>query len=132
MIRFLLTVAVQLVASAIGLIVAAWILEDMSLSGAAFLVSVAVFTVTTAVVQPFTMKMAVKHAQALLGATALATTFIGLLVTKLLTDGLSIREFETWLLATLIVWFAALMATFVAPILLAKWGLTQLREAKRN
>lgn len=132
MVRFLLLVAIQLVASAIGLLVAAWLVDGLSLSVGAFFIAVAVFAATTAVVQPFVMKVTLKHAQAFLGATALVTTFIGLLVTKLLTDGLTIRGFNTWLLGTLVVWFATLIATLLAPILLAKWGFNQLREAKQN
>lgn len=127
MIRMLVSLLIQLAASAIGLIVAAVILDDMTLSGSAFIIAVAIFTLTTAIVNPFVMKMAVKQAQALLGASALITTFIGLLVTHLLSDGLSIRGLSTWLFATLVVWLVSLLAAVFIPIILVKRGVESAR-----
>lgn len=127
MIRMLVSLLIQLAASAIGLIVAAAILDDMTLSGSAFIIAVAIFTLTTAIVNPFVMKMAVKQAQALLGASALITTFIGLLVTHLLSDGLSIRGLSTWLFATLVVWLVSLLAAVFIPIILVKRGVESAR-----
>lgn len=128
MIRMLVSLLIQLAASAIGLIVAAVILDDMTLSGSAFIIAVAIFTLTTAIVNPFVMKMAVKQAQALLGASALITTFIGLLVTHLLSDGLSIRGLSTWLFATLVVWLVSLLAAVFIPIILVKRGVESARS----
>ena len=51
MATFLLLVAIQLVASAIGLLVAAWLVDGLSLSVGAFFIAVAVFAATTATVQ---------------------------------------------------------------------------------
>jgi low temperature requirement protein LtrA len=127
MIRFLISVVIQLTASAIGLIAAALILDDMSLSGAAFFVAVAIFTVTTAIINPFIMKMALKQAQALLGASALITTFVGLLITTIISDGLKISGASTWLFATLIVWLASLLAAVIIPIILVKRGVQNVR-----
>jgi uncharacterized membrane protein YvlD (DUF360 family) len=128
MVRFLITTLVSMVASAIGLLVAAWILDGMSINASAFIIAVVIFTVTTAIINPFVMKTTMKKAQALLGASALITTFIGLLVTHLLTDGLSISGVDTWLFATLIVWLASLLAAFIIPIILVKQGVESLRE----
>ena len=127
MIRFLISTAIALAASAIGLLVANWILPDMSVGMSGFILAVAIFTVTTAIINPFVMKMAVKQAQALLGASALITTFIGLLVTKLLSDSLQIRGLSTWLFATLIVWLASLLAAVFIPIILVKRGVQNVR-----
>lgn len=132
MIRMLISIAIQLAASAVGLIAAALILEDMSLNGAAFFIAVAIFTITTAIINPFVMKMAVKQAQALLGASALITTFIGLLVTKLISDGLQIRGASTWLFATLIVWLGALLAAVFIPIILVKSGVQAARASRKD
>ena len=38
------------------------------------------------------------------------TTFLALLITDLLSDGLSIEGASTWLLATVIVWLGTLLA----------------------
>jgi putative membrane protein len=128
MIRLLISLAIQLAASAVGLIVAAVVLDDMTLNGAAFVIGVAIFTVTSAIINPFIMKMAVKQAQALLGASALVTTFIALLVTTLLSDGISINGTATWLYATLIVWLAALLAAVIIPVILVKRGVQAARS----
>jgi low temperature requirement protein LtrA len=130
MVRLLIVTAVQLVASAIGLAVAAWILDDMTITGTAFIIAVAIFTLTTAIMNPFVMKMAMKQAQALLGASALITTFIGLVVTTILSDGLSITGLSTWLYATVIVWLASLLAAVIIPVILVKQGVQSLRERR--
>lgn len=128
MVRFLITTAVAMVASAIGLLAADLFLEDVSVGLSGFIIAVAIFTITTAIINPFVMKMALKQAQALLGASALITTFIGLVVTKLLSDSLQIRGVSTWLFATLIVWLASLLAAVIIPMILVKKGVQSLRD----
>lgn len=120
MIRFLLSIVVHFAANAVGLLVAAALLEGMSVSGTAFVIAVAIFTLVEAVVGPMIRQAAVKNAQALLGGTALVVTFVGLLVTSLISDGLRIEGVSTWLLATVIVWVAALLATLVLPLIFVK------------
>lgn len=131
MIRFLISTAIALIASAIGLLVADWVLDDMSAGMSGFILAVVIFTVTTAIINPFIMKMTMKKAQALLGASALITTFVGLLVTKILSDSLQIRGADTWLFATLIVWLASLLAAVIIPIILVKRGV-QAARANNN
>lgn len=128
MVRFLITTAVAMVASAIGLLAADLFLEDVSVGLSGFIIAVAIFTITTAIINPFVMKMALKQAQALLGASALITTFIGLVVTKLLSDSLQISGLSTWLFATLIVWLASLLAAVIIPMILVKKGVQSLRD----
>jgi uncharacterized membrane protein YvlD (DUF360 family) len=128
MVRFLVRTVIQLVASAVGLLVAAWVLDGMDVNASGFLIAVGVFTVTTALMQPFILKIAMKNATALMGATALVATFVGLLVTTLLSDGLSIRGASTWLLGTLVVWLAAVIAGLLIPFILAKRGVEAVRE----
>jgi hypothetical protein len=56
MVRMLIGFVIQLVANALGLIVASWVLDDVTISGTAFLVAVVIFTVVYAIAQPvFTM-----------------------------------------------------------------------------
>jgi hypothetical protein len=64
--------------------------------------------------------MAVKNAPALRGSTALAATLIGLIVTSLVSDGLEIDGTLTWVLATVIVWAAALIAHWILPLIFVK------------
>jgi putative membrane protein len=128
MIRFLLSIVVHFAANAVGLLVAAALLEEMSVSGTAFVVAVAIFTLVEAVVGPMIRQAAVKNAQALLGGTALVVTFVGLLVTSLISDGLRIEGASTWLLATVIVWVAALLATLVLPLIFVKKAVEERRS----
>jgi putative membrane protein len=128
MVRFLSATAIELLASAIGLLVAAWLLDDMTITGAAFIIAVAIFTLSTAILNPFIVKMAMRHAQAILGATALVTTFVGLVITAWLTDGLSITGADTWLFATLIVWAASMIAAMIIPMFILKRGAQNVRE----
>ena len=90
MIRALISFGIRLLANAVGLIVAAWILDDMSLNGVAFVIAVLIFTLAQLILQPLIVKIAMTNAQALLGATALVTTLVGLIITDLVSDGLSI------------------------------------------
>lgn len=128
MMRFLLTLVVSFAANALGLLVAATLLEGMSVSGTAFVIAVGIFTLVAAVVGPMIRQAAVKNAQALLGGTALVATFVGLLVTSLLSDGLRIEGVSTWVLATVIVWVAALLATLVLPLIFVKKAVEEQRS----
>jgi putative membrane protein len=128
MIRFLLSIVVHFAANAVGLLVAAALLEGMSVSGTAFVIAAAIFTLIQAVVGPMVRQAAVKNAQALLGGTALVVTFVGLLVTSLISDGLRIEGVSTWVLATVIVWVAALLATLVLPLIFVKKAVEERRS----
>ena len=90
MIRFLLAIVVQLLSNALGLLVAAQVLDDMTLTASAFLIAVVIFTVVYAIAQPFFTQMALSYVPALRGGVALVATLVGLLITTWLTDGLSI------------------------------------------
>ena len=120
MIRLLVSFVIQLAANALGLLVADQVLEDVNVSGAAFLVAVVIFTVVYAIAQPFLTQLALSKATALRGATALAATLIGLIITSLVSDGLSISGGLTWLEATVIVWIVSLLGTLVLPLIFVK------------
>ena len=53
------------------------------------------------------------YAIALAGLASLLATFIALLVTDLVSSGLDIEGAGTWIGATLIVWLATMIVTFV-------------------
>ncbi|MDG2232911.1 MAG: phage holin family protein [Ilumatobacter sp.] len=110
-----------LAGNAIGLWIASLILdEDMQLSGLAFLLAVAIFTVFVAVLEPLVSKAADRWADFLGGASALIATGLALVLTNWLSDGLSIDGIGTWLLATLIVWAAAAIVGVVLVRAFAK------------
>lgn len=89
-------------------------------TGPAFVIAVLLFTVVEVVADPLVTKIAITSLPALRGGVALVTTFVGLLVTTLISDGLQINGATTWLLATLVVWRAALLADLILPVLLVK------------
>lgn len=120
MLRFLTGVVLRLLANAAGLLVAAAVLDGFTVSAAAFVVVVVVFTAIEVVLDPLVLKMSIQYAPALRGGTALVTTFVGLLVTTLVSDGLTITGTTTWVLGTLIVWLGGLVAALLLPLFLFK------------
>lgn len=120
MIRTLIRLVLTLLGNAIGLWVAALVLDDMSISGVAFVVAVVIFTILEVILQPLILRTAMKHAEALRGGSALVTTFLALLITTLVSGGLSISGVVTWILATVIVWFASMIAGILLPMLFLK------------
>jgi putative membrane protein len=125
MIRLVLTVVMHVLACAIGLVVAAAILDDMALDLSGFLIAVGIFAAVDLVAQPLIIKIGWRHAQALTGSSALLSTFVALVVTTIVSDGLRITGVGTWLLATVIVWAATLVAAVLLPITLFKRWLGQ-------
>jgi putative membrane protein len=127
-IRLLVRIAVAAAANAIGLIVAAALLDGVHLNGAAFLVAVAIFTVVFALLHPFLlMQMRRRRGLAFVGSAVLAT-LIALILADVLSDGLTIEGAGTWIAATVIVWLAALLAAFILPFL----GLRKFMEERRD
>jgi Mycobacterial 4 TMS phage holin, superfamily IV len=128
MIRFLVSVLVTVIASAIGLIVADLVLDDFSLQFDGFLIALGIFAVSMMLFHPFLQKMALKNVRALSGGTALVATLLSLIVADVVSDGLSITGGATWLLAALIVWVASLIAVLIVPLLLVKAGIQSARD----
>ena len=129
MIRFLVRTLIALVANAIGLIVAAVVLDDVRLNVASFVVAVVIFTAVFVLLQPFLAVQLRRMGPGMLGAVSLIATLVSLIVTDLLTDGLSISGVLTWILAALIVWLVALVATLLLPFLGLKKFLDERRPA---
>lgn len=127
MVRLLLRILVQLIANAVGLIVAAAVLDGMSLESDGFLIAVGVFTLVNVLTLPLIQKQAITQSSALMGSTALVAALVALIVTSIVSDGLAIDGLSTWLLATVIVWGASLVATLILPL----WVFKSLR-ADRN
>jgi uncharacterized membrane protein YvlD (DUF360 family) len=127
MIRLLVRTLIAVAANAIGLIVAAIVLDGVHLNVASFIVAVVIFTVVFAVLQPFLAVQLRRLGNGAIGATALIATLVSLLLTDLLSDGLSIDGVGTWIAAAVIVWLAALVAAFVLPFL----GLKKYLEERR-
>ena len=129
MLRLLARLVLTLLANAVGLIVAAVILDRMSLSASGFVVAVAIFTGVLVLTQPLVMKISFRYASALTGSTALVAVLVSLIVTTLLVDGLEIDGLGTWLLAAIIVWAGSLIGALLLPLVLFKELLGRSRSA---
>jgi putative membrane protein len=127
MIRLIVRTAISLVGNAFGLIVAAAVLDDMTLDVSGFIVAVIVFTIAFALLQPFLVVQARSLFPAAIGGIALVATFISLVITVAISDGISISGVVTWIAATFIVWLAALVAMFILPFL----GLKKYLDERR-
>jgi putative membrane protein len=104
-IRVLLAVG----ANAIALLLAAAVLDGVEVEAASFIVAVAIFSLASLVVRPVVAWIVTERVRPLLGVVALVTTFIVLVITDLLSDGLAIDGAIDWILATVIVWAATLL-----------------------
>jgi putative membrane protein len=127
-IRLIFRTIVALAANAVGLLVAAAVLDDMHLDAAGFVVAVVIFTVVFALLQPFLAVQLRRAGPGALGGVALIATLASLIITDLVSDGFTIDGAVTWLLAAVIVWAAALIAAFILPFL----GLKKFLEERRD
>jgi len=106
--------------SALGLLVAAWLIPGVSVTLSGFVVAVVVFSVAQAILSPFVFKMARRYASAFLGGIGLVSTLLALILASVFTHGLSIRGFGSWVAATVVVWLVTAAATLVLPLLLLR------------
>lgn len=128
MVRLIFRTIIALLANAVGLIVAAAVLDDMELDVSGFIVAVVIFTIVFALLQPFLVVQLRGAGSAALGGVALVATLVSLIITDLLSDGFTIDGGVTWLLAAVIVWAAAVLAAFILPFL----GLKRFLEESRD
>ena len=119
MIRLVVRTAIVLAGNAVGLIIASLMLDGFAINVTGFIVSLVIFTIAVALMTPFlasTMRRN-QSTSAALGGVALISTFVALLITDILSDGVSIRGIGTWIAATVIVWVGSLLAVFILPYL---------------
>lgn len=120
MIRLALRILVQLIANGVALVAGAALLDGMSLQTDGFLIAVGVFTLANVLILPLVQKQAITQSSALMGSTALVASLLALIVTTVVSNGLTIDGLSTWILATIIVWGASLVATLLLPVLVFK------------
>ena len=128
MIRLLVRIVVGLASNAVGLIVASLVLDGVDIDVTSFIVAVVIFTVVNALLLPFFASQLRRRGASALGGVALIATLVSLIVTDLVSDGLSISGVGTWIAATVIVWLGSLIAAFVLPFL----GLKKYLEERRS
>lgn len=128
MIRLIASLVLALLANTIGLIIASVILSGFEINGVAFVTAVLIFTITEVVAGPLITKMAMQNLPSLLGGIALVTTLVGLVVTDIFSDGLTITGLDTLILATLIVWLCSLVASLLLPLVIFKKALDKTKD----
>lgn len=124
--RRLMSVAALLAGNAIGLLFAMLLVEGFSIAPLSFIIVVIVFTLVQVIAEPLISRISEKNLPALKGGIALVVTLVGLLITDVLTDGLTIGGVGNLLMSTLLVWLGALIAGIVLPVYVFK----SLREEK--
>lgn len=127
MIRLIVRTAIALAGNAIGLIVASLVLSGFDIDVTGFITALVIFTVVLALMTPFLANMMRRNrsSTSALGGVSLIATFVALLITTLVSDGLSISGIGTWIGATVVVWLGSLLAVFILPYL----GLKKYLEA---
>jgi hypothetical protein len=128
MIRLALSALAQLIANAVALLAAAYFLDDMRISASGFITAVVIFTIAEVLLLPFFRQMAFNRARAIAGSTALVASLAALIITTVVSDGITIDGLNTWIVATLIVWAASLVTTLLLPIFVFK----RLRDERRG
>lgn len=132
MVRLLARISLELLANAVGLLVAALALDNFSISATAFVIVVAIYSVIKFVLGPLVVKLAFTHLEAFRGGIALITTIVGLMLTAILSDGLQVSGISTWIAATLIVWLFGVFASLLLPLIIFKGILNNSEEPRKT
>jgi uncharacterized membrane protein YvlD (DUF360 family) len=128
-IRFLIRVAAYFAAAAIGLAVAAALFDGIDIDALGFVIVAAIFAVVLGLLSPLFEREARRSNSTLMsGGAGLVTTFVALLVTDLISDDLEIEGIGTWIGATVVVWLATLIASFLLGVLVVKRVVERRRD----
>lgn len=120
MIRLAISVVATIIANAVGLLLAATLLEGFRIDAMSFVIVLLVFTGVMVLTGPLVTKIAVTSMPQIRGSIALVTAFFGLKVTEWLMAGFDIGGLSNWLAATLLVWLGSLVAEILLPIYVFK------------
>jgi hypothetical protein len=91
----------------------------VTITGPVFVITVLIFSVVEVVADPLMTKIAIGSVPALRGGRA-GDHLRRLPITTWISSGLQINGVKIWLLATLVVWLAALLADLILLVLLVK------------
>ncbi|MBX3314306.1 MAG: hypothetical protein KF906_08290 [Actinobacteria bacterium] len=130
MLRILASAVISLLSNALGLLVAANLLDGMSLGVSGFVIAVLIYTGITILTEPLLRQVALKNAPALLGSSSLIAVLISLAVTTVISDSLTIGGVTNWVLATIIVWAVALAGRLLLPMVIFKQVMAENRERR--
>ncbi len=120
MVRLAISVIATVIANAVGLLLAVFILPGFVIDPMSFIITLLIFTGVMVLTGPLVTKIAVTSMPQIRGSIALVTAFLGLKVTDWLTTGMDIGGISNWLAATLLVWLGSLLAEILLPIYVFK------------
>jgi hypothetical protein len=113
---------VLLASSAIGLLAAAAVVPEVSLSLPGFIIAVTVFAVTQSILSMWFLKSPRWYVPLFLGSTGLALTTIALILASIPARGLKIEGTTSWLATTILVWLVTTIGAVTLPELLIRDG----------
>jgi low temperature requirement protein LtrA len=119
-IRLFLSTLSTIIANAVGLLLAATLLDGFRIDPISFVVVLLVFTGVMILTGPLVTKIAVTSMPQIRGSISLVTAFLGLKVTEWLMSGFDMGDLSNWLAATLLVWLGSLVAEILLPIYVFK------------
>ncbi|MBC9955391.1 phage holin family protein [Leucobacter sp. cx-42] len=131
MIRFLLNLVSHVISAAAALLIANWILPQVTVHAAGFVVAVLVFALAQSVLSPFIFNLARQYASAILGGIGLVSTLVALWVATLFPDGLTISGLG-WVLAPLVVWIVTALGGWILMGLVFKRTLQKHEQGKKG
>ena len=120
--RLVARLATSVVAAFVALLIAALLFDDFRIDELAFPLVVGIFVLVILVARPALENLIDENLQWAASFVGLVAAFVSLLVTDLLSDDLEIEGFMTWILASVIVWAASV----VADLLVGRWLMRRL------
>lgn len=125
--KFVLSAAAHLIANAVGLMLANMLLSGFSISILGIVIVTVVFSIVSMILMPIIRKISEKQAPQLLGGLSLIVIFVGLWITSLLVNGLTIDGLVAHAGATVLVWLGSMIASILVP----KFLITSLNSSKK-
>jgi putative membrane protein len=131
MLLLIARIVLELLANAVGLAAAYWLLRpDFTIDLVGFVIVVAIFSAVRFILAPLMMKLSFLYVRVLMGGCALVTIFVALLVTSFFSSHLTITGATTWVFATLIVWLCGVVASLLLPLIIFKKTLSAARGGR--
>lgn len=118
--NLLITIGVQILAAAAGLLLSLWWVPGFDIQTPGFIVAVLVVVLAQAALTPLVSRAAQRYAPAFLGGTGLIAALLALLVAGLFPGGVSVSGVGDWVLSALILWVTCAVGSLVAASLVAR------------
>ena len=103
-VRWLVSVALTLASSLIGLLVAGLVVRGMGVQARGLILGTIVLTVAQALLVPVVTKLIGRHVPTLEGGIGVVSTFLALLVAWWAPGGITFDSLSAWVLGTIVVW----------------------------